>query len=404
MSMWPFNYAWPRPFDGKPPPVPADTNPRQWLAGNWMPNPAFNWQQPYNQARNTWVPVQQGGAAQWPQQQNQQSFNPYKRVPKPPSAEYLATKLSDNPLGLTNMVSREELYGPSVDGIPPETPWVWRTQALDDEDEDGQQPGSSSSSLRRNPSTQSRHSSTPTTSSSHSHTPPSRHSSEPASSSSRIRTGSSSASAQAHAVPTPSNAGASASANPPNPSGEVEDVRELRPTFSPRIVRTPQHYSSGSGSTLSRSNSLASVSNEQTLSSVMERMSTNDGSVGTPPRRSSTSTTASSRQSSLSSTHTSSSDTSTASMSGVETLSDEPAGMTGMLSPLVMDTPHLPTAKPLTLGRNHTAPTLTSIPEDQLDHAPPRLFYLPHRHSPHNLTRTSLMFTVPLANRRHLHL
>jgi hypothetical protein len=34
------------------------------------------------------------------------AYNPYKRVPRPPSAEYLATKLSDNPLGLSNMVPR----------------------------------------------------------------------------------------------------------------------------------------------------------------------------------------------------------------------------------------------------------------------------------------------------------
>ncbi|KAG7091985.1 hypothetical protein E1B28_008372 [Marasmius oreades] len=420
MSMWPFTYAWPRPFDGRAPPVPPNANPRQWLAGNWIPNPAFNWHQPFNQARNTWVPAQGGG--QWPQQQqNAQTFNPYKRVPKPPSAEYLASKLSDNPLGLTNMVSREELYGPGVDGVPPETPWVWTTQDLQDEDEDGQ-PGSTTTSLRRNPSSQSRHGSTPNTSMTHSQTTgqsqPSRHSSEPPLTSSsdspnvngplgRPRNqmggaGSSIASAQAQTAPL------TASANPPNPLGVVDDVRELRPTFSPRIVRTPEHYRTGS--TLSRSNSLASVANEP-LSSAVERMSTNDGTPsrrssssripehyrmgsstlvrnnslsseaneppssamermstddGTPSRRPSFS-----RQSSLSSTETSSSDTSTVSMSGVETLSDEPAGI---LSPLMLDTPHLPPTKPL--GRHHTAPSigggpLTSIPEDRLGRAPP---------------------------------
>jgi hypothetical protein len=58
-----------------------------------MPGNGWGIQQP-----NVYYPAYQQ------QQQQQQSFNPYKRQPKPPSAEYLALKLSDNPLGLTNMV------------------------------------------------------------------------------------------------------------------------------------------------------------------------------------------------------------------------------------------------------------------------------------------------------------
>ena len=115
----------PPPFNG-PPPIPAGitVNPQQWNAGFWKPNPAWNGarptaqqqqqQQQQPQAQHTlWIPSQhwthqqqkQQQPAARPQQQQQQaaSFNPYKRVIQPPSAEYLATKLSDNPLGLTDM-------------------------------------------------------------------------------------------------------------------------------------------------------------------------------------------------------------------------------------------------------------------------------------------------------------
>ncbi|KAJ7098469.1 hypothetical protein C8R43DRAFT_251596 [Mycena crocata] len=57
------------------------------------------------------------------------------RHPPPPSAEYLSTRLSDNPLGLLNMVPREELFGPMSDeghGIPAATPWISNPRGLDD--------------------------------------------------------------------------------------------------------------------------------------------------------------------------------------------------------------------------------------------------------------------------------
>ncbi|KAJ8074916.1 hypothetical protein PM082_019243 [Marasmius tenuissimus] len=392
--MWPFNaynVNWPRPFDGRAPPVPQNANPSHWLSGSWQPNPNFNWQQPYSQGRNTWVPSQGG---QWQgqhpqqqqQQQQQQSFNPYKRVPKPPSAEYMATQLSDNPLGLTNMVTREELYGPAVDGIPPETPWVWKTTALqdeDDEDEDEDSPSTSqpSSSLQKN--TSSRHATAPSSFGSYnqstSYPAPARYSTDPSPSPSEPPPassspyglpevngplarpqkygGSSSASAQVQAY----SGAMSVSANPVASS---IDVRELRPTFSPRIVRTPDHYRTGGS--LSRSNSLASTSAEP-LAAAMERISTSDTiDEESPSRRGSSSRKSSllSRQSSQSSSHTNSSELSSSSMSGVDALSDEP---TEMLSPLMLNTPFPPPAKPL--GRHHTAPNmgnngLTSIPED----------------------------------------
>ncbi|KAK1231481.1 hypothetical protein PQX77_005408 [Marasmius sp. AFHP31] len=299
----------------------------------------------------------------------------------------MATQLSDNPLGLSNMVSREELYGPAVDGIPPETPWVWKTAALqdeDDEDEDEDSPSTSqpSSSLQRN--TSSRHASAPSSFGSHnqstSYSAPARYSTDPSPSPSEpppasspyglpevngplVRpqkyggTGSSSASAQAQAYPGPMSVSA-------NPVASSMDIRELRPTFSPRIVRTPDHYRTGG--TLSRSNSLASTTSVEPLASAMERMSTSDtiNEESSSRRGSSRKSSLLSRQSSQSSSHTNSSELSSSSMSGVDALSDEP---TEMLSPLMLNTPFPPPAKPL--GRHHTAPNmgnnaLTSIPED----------------------------------------
>ena len=98
----------PPPYAGAPPPVPAgmSVNPQQWQAGYWHYNPS--WNQTQNAKHVPWIP-----SHQWMPQNNQQSsssasqqqasHNPYKRVPRPPSAEYLATRLSDNPLGLSGL-------------------------------------------------------------------------------------------------------------------------------------------------------------------------------------------------------------------------------------------------------------------------------------------------------------
>ena len=114
----------PPPFQG-PPPIPTGVNPQQWQAGFWQYNPAYNYQRaqqqqqqyvPWIPSRHWSVPAQQRQQPQQPQQPQQQqqqqqqqqpssqAHNPYKRVPRPPSAEYLASRLSDNPLGLSNMI------------------------------------------------------------------------------------------------------------------------------------------------------------------------------------------------------------------------------------------------------------------------------------------------------------
>jgi len=89
-------YAGVPPFSGAPPlPAGVKIPVQHWNGGHWIPNPHFNplappWPGPAWMPSHAWhlpPPV-----------------NPYKRQPRQPSAEYLAHKLSDNPLGLSNMI------------------------------------------------------------------------------------------------------------------------------------------------------------------------------------------------------------------------------------------------------------------------------------------------------------
>jgi|ERR1700722_69733 len=108
--------GWQPPFSGAPPPVPPGVNPQTWGAGAWHFNAAYQWPaggpippQPPNNVG--WAPGfgWHGGV-----QPNMQAvgqgpgsyLNLYKRVPRAPSAEYMATELVDNPLGLSNMIPR----------------------------------------------------------------------------------------------------------------------------------------------------------------------------------------------------------------------------------------------------------------------------------------------------------
>lgn len=96
--------GWAPPFQG-PPPMPAGVlvNPQQWQMGSWAFNPAYNPQQ-YPAPAIPWMPAQAWPQMPRPQPQQQANFNPYKKIIKPPSAEYLAMKLSDNGLDLHDMV------------------------------------------------------------------------------------------------------------------------------------------------------------------------------------------------------------------------------------------------------------------------------------------------------------
>jgi hypothetical protein len=113
--------GWNPPSHG-PPPIPPgmNVNPQLWGRGAWQFNPAYNNAgRPPHQATVPWVAGFGWYGWQGTSHANVQatgqsaaaaaaaaSHNPYKRIPRPPSAEYLATKLVDNPLGLTNMIPR----------------------------------------------------------------------------------------------------------------------------------------------------------------------------------------------------------------------------------------------------------------------------------------------------------
>lgn len=101
--------GWIPPFAGAPPPVPPGVNPQMWGAGAWQFNSAYQ----YHHSGQPPPPNSAGWAAGFgwyggmqPGGQPAASYNPYKRAPRAPSAEYLASELSDNPLGLTNMIPR----------------------------------------------------------------------------------------------------------------------------------------------------------------------------------------------------------------------------------------------------------------------------------------------------------
>lgn len=83
------------------PPPPSQQVP--WVPGNaW-----YSWSrtQPQSQRPNKQPQQNQQGQAQV-QGQAQSQNNPYKRVLKRPSAEYMAMRLSDNPLGLSDTIPR----------------------------------------------------------------------------------------------------------------------------------------------------------------------------------------------------------------------------------------------------------------------------------------------------------
>ena len=92
--------TWPPAAPSGPPPVPRGVDPRTWLGGQWQPNPMFR---PNPAVQNpaivapAWAPHPSWGAAA-------ANFNPYKRVPNPGNAEYWATEITNNTLGMENMI------------------------------------------------------------------------------------------------------------------------------------------------------------------------------------------------------------------------------------------------------------------------------------------------------------
>ncbi|KAI0797235.1 hypothetical protein BC629DRAFT_256375 [Irpex lacteus] len=108
--------------------------------GQWTFNPAFVPTAAVAAQAQAWAPHPMWGAAamhaaaQAAQAQQASDFNPYKRHPVPPSAEYNATKLIENPLGLENMIPRSELEKDPSLTLPPTTPWLWTPKELSEDD------------------------------------------------------------------------------------------------------------------------------------------------------------------------------------------------------------------------------------------------------------------------------
>ncbi|KAL9709936.1 hypothetical protein Ac2012v2_006996 [Leucoagaricus gongylophorus] len=119
-------YAGVPPFSGAPPlPAGAKIPVPHWNGGHWIPNPHFNPLAPPRPGP-AWMPSH---AWHLPP-----PVNPYKRQPRQPSAEYLAHKLSDNPLGLSNMIPVEQLEREKqaqAEAATTSTPWIWNPRTLD---------------------------------------------------------------------------------------------------------------------------------------------------------------------------------------------------------------------------------------------------------------------------------
>ncbi|KAJ7637059.1 hypothetical protein FB45DRAFT_742081 [Roridomyces roridus] len=380
------------PFNG-PPPKPANlqVNSQDWQNGRWVMNPAFNASQWSLSSSQSWIPGRawhQQRQQEWQAQQRQMAaaanYNPYKRQPRPPSAEYLATKLSDNPLGLTNMIPREELYGPSTEeGMTVATPWVWNPRGLEsDETEQSPDTRNNTNANARRPEppppasapptvrpseSQSRHSqhremSDPSPQSTQRrNTMPTRHSSEPPA---ERRMSSDSLPALNRPLDRPRQYQREGSYQPET----FTSTRDLQPTFSSNIVRTPQHYKTHSQ-----------------LASRMEHLSTHSHSNSAASSQSN----GLSRHSSLPAPLDSS--TSSLALTGVANLVEEP---TSMLSPLVIPAQH--THKPSTrpLGRHSSVPVvgaspLSAIPEGPAADGAARRHSPSRHHSRHTSPATS---------------
>ncbi|KAF8886578.1 hypothetical protein BD779DRAFT_619373 [Infundibulicybe gibba] len=132
------------------------------------------------------------------------------------------------------------------------------------------------------------------------------------------------------------------------PSTEAESFttqRELQPTFSPNIVRTPGHYASPPPSRNSNSRNARSSSVDSTLSARMEQLSTGPN----PPVR----------HSSMPQVPSGYSSASSSAMTGASHYVEEP---TALLSPLMMNTPK-PASRSMSRHSSVPAASLGPIPE-----------------------------------------
>ncbi|KAG6875012.1 hypothetical protein C0992_005554 [Termitomyces sp. T32_za158] len=274
-------------------------NQQQWQRGSWQFNPAYNWQS-YPVPQVQWIAA---SAWNYPAHHIHQpvpaNFNPYKKVIKPPSAEYLAMKVSDNGLDLHNM---KPAVNPNDNAEnPPETPWIWNPATLthDAPPESARRAAATAAAAAANDRAQNRSSSEPQ--------------------SSRSRFNSASAARPRHATdPSSSSSRAFQASSAHNGSSP------LKPTFSNKVIRVPSHYAHPSN---------ASASTDS-LAYRMEHMSTSGpASLG--------------RQSSMPSIYSDSRQSS--SISGAQ-ISDEPMSI---LSPLIIPMTPKPPRPPVTRGATY---------------------------------------------------
>ncbi|KAK0204038.1 hypothetical protein DFS33DRAFT_854487 [Desarmillaria ectypa] len=393
--------GWQPPYQGAPP-IPQGWNVKQtdWNQGQWQFNPAFNHH--HQQQYIPWIPGQSWAGAQ--QQQQQQQHNPYQRPIKPPSAEYLAQPVKENALDLTGMIPRAQVYGEeNGDDDTPHTPWIWNPRGLVEKEDDqgtiqaefrdalgnrflqsrGPTPTRRRSSLEHeappspSPVRLQRHTST-------------RQSSEP--------------SPQIYAAATAPRRGASESSvaqlssysqqsrhsSPEPQQPQQQDHRRLQPTFSTNIVRTPDHYINSSPT---RPNSAATSPGHSRKSS---RSSSVDAELAAKMDRLSTGPNQPLVRHSSLPTHSISSSSSTT-LTSAQIYTEEPSAL---LSPLVIS--HTPALTSRTLGRHHTAPTLSSIPEtatrgvtETSSRPIETSSQSGQQTSPHNAPETSSRSTIP---------
>ncbi|KAL1744168.1 hypothetical protein HDZ31DRAFT_82899 [Schizophyllum fasciatum] len=346
----PYNMGPPRipagyqpPYSGAPPiPQGINVNPQQWQRGRWQFNPAYNpAAQPAQAQAAPWMAGNQWNQsrqqqAQQQQQQQAASYNPYKRQPRAPTAEYLSYKLSDNPLGLTDMTTREELYGSES----AQTPWVWAPAQLDDDDDEEEgsddtssdEHGSDPPPSRGNSASQSWHglegNSFPA--SIRNKTFPTRQSSDPPGM--PVNHNANVAASQSRA----------ASTQPQTPERNVA----LQPTFSPKIVVTPNYYRSHPRSSSAMGHS---GGQDASLAEQMDRVKISSAAPTPLGRHSSMPTVLESRPS-------------------PPNLVSEPESI---LSPLVMNEKPMPGTRGLSRHASVPAGALDAIPESQGAALPP---------------------------------
>ncbi|KAG6837481.1 hypothetical protein H0H93_009024 [Arthromyces matolae] len=300
--------GWIPPFHGAAPPMPTNfaVNQRQWQMGSWQFNPAYNWQKcPIPQTQ--WMAAPTWGYYNVPQRQHlpqhvfPANFNPFKKSIRPPSAEYLAMPVASNGLDLHNMVPTSN----PVDEHAPHTPWIWNPATLthDEPPESAARraaEAATAAAAAANERSRNRASSEPPLSepATTSHPKP-RHATDPSSSG-----------------PSSSSASSSSSIRP-----FQNNSSPLKPTFSPKIVRTPAHYQSHNASVGSFVGRFEQLNTSENAS--LGRHSSMPAMSFEPEQSSS--------------------------VSGAQ-LSDEPMSM---LSPLVMSTPLNPPRRSLTRGATH---------------------------------------------------